>query len=71
MRNEKNITYIRGGKVYPTYIKRKKGNWIGHILPRNCLLKHVFEEEMQGTGRGGRRRKRLFNGLKEKEYTRI
>jgi hypothetical protein len=25
-------------------IKRRKANWIGHILRRNCLLKHVIEE---------------------------
>jgi len=24
-------------------IKRKKANWIGHILGTNCLLKHVIE----------------------------
>jgi hypothetical protein len=24
-------------------IKRKKANWIGNILRRNCLLKHVIE----------------------------
>jgi hypothetical protein len=24
-------------------IKRRKANWIGHILRRNCLLKHVIE----------------------------
>jgi hypothetical protein len=24
-------------------IKRRKTSWIGHILPRNCLLKHVIE----------------------------
>jgi hypothetical protein len=23
--------------------KRRKTNWIGHILRRNCLLKHVIE----------------------------
>jgi hypothetical protein len=23
-------------------IKRRKSNWIGHILRRNCLLKHVI-----------------------------
>jgi hypothetical protein len=23
-------------------IKRRKANWIGHILRRNCLLKHVI-----------------------------
>jgi hypothetical protein len=24
--------------------KRKNTNWIGHILPRNYLVKHVIEE---------------------------
>ena len=24
-------------------IKRRKANWIGHILRRNCILKHVME----------------------------
>jgi len=50
-------------------IKRKKVKWIGHILQRNCLLKHVIEskiEEMKKvTGRWGRRHKQLFDDLKE------
>jgi hypothetical protein len=29
-------------------IKRRKANWIGHILHRNCLLKHVVEEKIEG-----------------------
>jgi hypothetical protein len=36
-------------------IKWKKANWIGHILHRNCLLKHVIEGRIEVTGRGGRR----------------
>jgi hypothetical protein len=31
-------------------IKRNKANWIGHILHRNCLMKHVIEGEIGGTG---------------------
>jgi hypothetical protein len=30
-------------------IKRKKANWIGHILRRNCFLKHVIEGRIDGT----------------------
>jgi hypothetical protein len=26
-------------------IKRRKVKWIGHILPRNCLLRHVIERK--------------------------
>jgi hypothetical protein len=25
-----------------------KANWIGHIVRRNCLLKHVIEGKLQG-----------------------
>jgi hypothetical protein len=51
-------------------IKGRKANWIGHILRRNCLLKHVIEGKLEGrtevTGRRGRRRKQLLDNLKEK-----
>jgi hypothetical protein len=29
-------------------IKRRKANWIGHILLRNFLLKHVIEGKLEG-----------------------
>jgi hypothetical protein len=29
-------------------IKRRKANWICHILHRNCLLKHVIEVKGEG-----------------------
>jgi hypothetical protein len=28
--------------------RRRKANWIGHILRRNCLLKHVTEGMLEG-----------------------
>ena len=44
-------------------IKRRKTNWIGHILRRICFLKHVIEikreERIEVTGRRGRRGKQL------------
>jgi hypothetical protein len=58
------------GRNIPHKIKRRKANWIGHILRRNCLLKHVIEGKLGGriemTGRRGRRRKKLLDDLKEK-----
>ena len=32
-------------------IKRKQASCIGHILRRNCSLKHVFERNIGGTRR--------------------
>jgi hypothetical protein len=50
--------------------KRRKANWIGHSLRRNCLIKDVTEGKIGGgieeTGRRGRRRKQLLDDLKEK-----
>jgi hypothetical protein len=50
-------------------IKRRKANWIGHILHRNCLLKHIIEGKILGgvevMGRQGRRREQLLDGFKE------
>jgi hypothetical protein len=51
--------------------RRRKAKWIGHILHRNCLLKHAIEGKLDGriemTGRRGRRRKQLLDDLlKEK-----
>jgi len=43
-----------------------EANWIGHILRRNCLLKYVTEEKVEGTRRRGRRRNQLPDDLKEK-----
>ena len=29
-------------------IRKRKANWIGHILRRNCLLQQVTEGKIQG-----------------------
>jgi len=51
-------------------IRRRKANWIGHILRRNGLLQRVIEGRIQGgievTGRQGRRRTKLLDGLNER-----
>ena len=33
----------QGGNQYPTYKKRREGNWIRHIWRGNCHLKHIIE----------------------------
>jgi hypothetical protein len=32
-------------------MKRKKCNWIGQVLRRNCRLKHVIEGKIEGKNR--------------------
>jgi len=46
--------------------QRRKANWIGHILRRNCLLKHVIEGKIKWTRRRRRRFEQLPDDLEEK-----
>jgi hypothetical protein len=41
-------------------------NWIGHILRRNCLVKHIIEGRTEVTGRRTKRCKQLLDDVKEK-----
>jgi hypothetical protein len=57
-------------------IIKRKANWIGHILCRNCLLQQVIEGKIKGgigmTGIRGRRRRRLLDDLNERiGYSRV
>jgi hypothetical protein len=69
VRNEEVLFRVKEERNILHTIKRRKANWIGHILRRNCLLKHVIEGKLEGrvevTGRRGRRRKQLLDDLKE------
>jgi hypothetical protein len=51
-------------------ISKRRANWIGHILRRNCLLNQVIEGKIEGgievTGRQGTRRRKLLDDLKER-----
>jgi hypothetical protein len=48
VRNEEVLQKVKEERnIIPT-IKRRKANWIDHILRRNCLLKHVIEGKLEG-----------------------
>ena len=51
-------------------IRKRKANWIDHILRRNCLLQQVIEGKIKGqievTRRRGRRRKKLLDDFKDR-----
>jgi hypothetical protein len=70
VRNEEVLQRVKEERTILHTIKRRKGSWIGHILRRNFLLKHVIEGKLEGrieiTRRRGRRRKQLLDDLKEK-----
>jgi hypothetical protein len=46
-------------------VKRRKTDWMGDILGRNCLLKYHVEGRIEGKRRREIRCKQLLNALKE------
>jgi hypothetical protein len=58
-RSEEVLRRIKEDRNILEIIKRRKANWIGHIVRRKCLLKHVIGGEIEGrievTRRYGRR----------------
>ena len=70
VRNEEELLGVKGKRSILHEINKRKANWIGHILRRNCLLQQVTEGKIKGgtevIGRQGRRRGKLLDDLKER-----
>jgi hypothetical protein len=70
VRNEGVLRRVEMVKNCLHTVKRRKSKWIGLILRRNCLLRHVSKRKMEGridvAGRRGRRSKQLLDDLEEK-----
>jgi len=70
VRNEEVLLTVNEQRNILHEIRKRKANWIGRILRRNCLLKQVIEGKIKGemevTRRRGRRRKKLLDDLKDR-----
>ena len=70
VRNEDVLLSVNEQRNILHEIRKRKTNWIGHILRRNCLLKQVVERKIKGqmevTRRLGRRRRKLLDDLKDR-----
>ena len=61
---------VREGRIMLELIRKRKRNWLGHWLRRNCLLKNVLEGMVNGKKVRDRRRYQMIdnnviNGLYE------
>ena len=69
-RNEEVLLTVKEQRNILHEISKRKANWVGHILRRNCLLQRVIEGKIKWgvevTGRRGRRRRELLDDLKER-----
>jgi len=70
VRNEDVLLRVKEQRNILHEIRKRKTNWIGHILRRNCLLQWVIEgkikEGIEVTGKRGRRHRKLLDDLKER-----
>jgi hypothetical protein len=70
VRNEEVLLRVKEQRNILYEMSKRKANWIGHILRRNCLLRQVIEGKIKGgievTGRRGRKRRKVRDGLKER-----
>ena len=70
VRNEEVLLRVKEQRNILHEIRKRKANWIGHTLRRNCLLQRVTEGKIQGgievTGRRWRRSRKLLDDLKER-----
>ena len=69
VRNEEVLLRVNKKRNIILEIRKRKANWIGHILRRNCLLKQVIEGKIKGemeVTRRGRRRKKLLDDLTDR-----
>jgi hypothetical protein len=68
VRNEEVLLRVKEQMNILHEISKRKTNWIGHILLRNCLLQSIIEGKLKGgtevTARRGRRRRKLLDNLK-------
>jgi len=70
VKNEEVLLRVNKRRNILHEIRKRKTNWIGHILRRNCLLQQVSELKIKGqievTRTRGRRRKKLLDDLKDR-----
>jgi len=70
LRNKDKLLRVKYQRNILHDIRKRKTNWIGHILRRNCFLQMITEGKIQGgievTGRQGRRRRKLLDDFKER-----
>ena len=63
VRNEAVLLRVNEQRNILHEIRKRKANWIGHILRRNFLLKQVIEGKIKGDMEGARRRGRRQSAL--------
>jgi hypothetical protein len=66
VRNEEVLLRVNEQRNILHEIRKRKANWIGHNLRRNCLLQRVIEGKIQWGDRSDRKtRKKTYEAMDE------
>ena len=69
--NEQVLDCTGENRILLNNILRRKANWIGHILRRNCLLHDEIKGKMMEVKRVGRRRTQLLDDLRNRRNSEL
>jgi hypothetical protein len=57
VKNEEVLHRVTEERIILHRVNRRKANWLGKVLRRNCLLKHAIEGKIEGRSDGKTRKK--------------
>ena len=63
IKNSVLLERVREVRIMLELIKKRKGNWLGHWLRRDCLLKDALEGMVNGKKVHGRRRYQIIDNM--------
>ena len=63
IKNEFVLQRVGEGRIMLEQIRKRKRNWLGHWLRRNCLLKDTLEGMVNGKKVRGRRRYKMIDNI--------
>jgi hypothetical protein len=66
VRNEEVLLRVNEQRNILHEIRKRKANWVGYILHRNCHLKQVIEAKIKVQIEVTRRHKKLLDDLKDR-----
>src|SRR6218665_2074133 len=52
-------------------IRSRQGNWLGHIMRRNSLLRTIIEGRIEGKKKRGRPRMMLLDWMLKEDYSKL
>ena len=63
--NDEVLAMVGEKRTITGVIRKRKRNWLGHWLRRNCILRDIIEDMVEGKRGKSRRRLQLIDDILE------